>query len=140
MDGQYMVRRRLRDIGREGQKVNIPYGTILECKDGLIYWKGQVLCNDDCKLQKDYLIQANDSNPKGRAELIDSIFSLLTVKEYSTEQEEKKRLKRWEVLWQDEKANTFRRQDYTDYWLWTNKFFDAPYIELNYIYNLIRRY
>lgn len=140
MDGQYMVRRRLKGQNRKGQPINIPYGTLLECREGLIYWKDEVICNDDCQMQKDYLIQANDTNPKGRADLIEKIFKLLASKEYSNEAEDKKRQARWDALWKDKTANEFRRQDYEDYWLWNNRFYDAAYQDLNYIYELIRRY
>ena len=79
MDGQYMVRKRLRALSRTGEKVNIPYGTMLKCVNGIIYWKDDILCNDDCQMQKDYLVQANSPDVSQRAYLINDILKLLSL-------------------------------------------------------------
>ena len=72
-----MVRKRLRALSRTGEKVNIPYGTMLKCVNGIIYWKDNILCNDDCQMQKDYLVQANSPDVSQRAYLINEILKLL---------------------------------------------------------------
>lgn len=135
MDGQYMVRKRLKALSRTGEKVNIPYGTILRCVDGIIYWKGNILCNDDCQLQKDYLVQANSPDVSQRAYLINDILKLLSL---STPDDLKVK-KRWEVLWKDPWANEFRRKDFEDFWLWSNKFYDAEEADLRKLCKLISK-
>lgn len=138
MDGQYMTRKRLRGLGQEMQQVNIPYGTLLECRGGIIYWKEKALCSDDCQMQKDYLVQANDINPKARGDLIEKILSLLGPPCMNAKKSEiEQRDARWKKLWDDEYSQRFRRQDFDDYWLWSNVFYDANYMDLSYIYNLI---
>ena len=135
MDGQYMVRKRLRSLSRTGKTVNIPYGTMLKCVDGIIYWKEDILCNDDCQMQKDYLVQANSPDVSQRAHLINEILKLLSRSTPRSPKVEK----RWELLWKDPWANEFRRKDFEDFWLWSNKFYDAEEPDLRRLRNLISK-
>lgn len=135
MDGQYMVRKRLRALSRTGEKVNIPYGTMLKCVNGIIYWKDDILCNDDCQMQKDYLVQANSPDVSARAYLINDILKLLSL----PTPDDLKVKKRWEVLWKDPWANEFRRKDFEDFWLWSNKFYDAEEADLRKLCKLISK-
>ena len=135
MDGQYMVRKRLRALSRTGEKVNIPYGTMLKCVDGIIYWKDDILCNDDCQMQKEYLVQANSPDVSQRAYLINKILKLLGP----PTPDDVKSKERWEVLWKDTWANEFRRKDFEDFWLWSNKFYDAEEADLRKLCKLISK-
>lgn len=135
MDGQYMVRKRLRALSRTGEKVNIPYGTILKCVNGIIYWKDYILCNDDCQMQKDYLVQANSPDVSQRAYLINDILKLLSL----PTPDNPKVKERWEILWKDPWANEFRRKDFEDFWLWSNKFYDAEEADLRKLCKLISK-
>lgn len=135
MDGQYMVRKRLKALSRTGEKVNIPYGTMLRCVNGIIYWKGNILCNDDCQMQKDYLVQANSPDVSQRAYLIDDILKLLSL----SMPDNPKVKERWEILWKDPWANEFRRKDFEDFWLWSNKFYDAEESDLRKLCKLISK-
>ena len=135
MDGQYMVRKRLRALSRTGEKVNIPYGTMLKCVNGIIYWKDDILCNDDCQMQKDYLVQANSPDVSQRAYLIDEILKLLSL----PTPDNPKVNERWKVLWKDPWANEFRRKDFEDFWLWSNKFYDAEEDDLRRICKIISK-
>ena len=135
MDGQYMVRKRLRALSRTGEKVNIPYGTMLKCVDGIIYWKDDILCNDDCQMQKDYLVQANSPDVSQRAYLINNILKLLSL----PTPDNSKVKERWQILWKDPWANEFRRKDFEDFWLWSNKFYDAEEADLRKLCKLISK-
>ena len=135
MDGQYMVRKRLRALSRTGEKVNIPYGTMLRCVNGIIYWKDDILCNDDCQMQKDYLVQANYPDVSQRAYLINDILKLLSLPTPNNS----KVKDRWQILWKDPWANEFRRKDFEDFWLWSNKFYDAEEADLRKLYKLISK-
>ena len=135
MDGQYMVRKRLRALSRTGEKVNIPYGTMLRCVNGIIYWKDDILCNDDCQMQKDYLVQANSPDVSQRAYLINDILKLLSLPAPNNP----KVKERWEILWKDPWANEFRRKDFEDFWLWSNKFYDAEEADLRKLFKLISK-
>ena len=135
MDGQYMVRKRLRALSRTGEKVNIPYGTMLKCVNGIIYWKDDILCNDDCQMQKDYLVQANSPDVSQRAYLINDILKLLSL----PKPDNPKVKERWEILWKDPWANEFRRKDFEDFWLWSNKFYDAEEADLRKLCKLISK-
>ena len=135
MDGQYMVRKRLRALSRTGEKVNIPYGTMLKCVNGIIYWKDDILCNDDCQMQKDYLVQANSPDVSQRAYLIDEILKLLNL----PTPDNPKVKERWQILWKDPWANEFRRKDFEDFWLWSNKFYDAEEADLRKLCKLISK-
>lgn len=141
MEGKYMVRKRLRGIDTEKKEVNIPYGTIIECKAGWIRYRGRVLCFEDCQMQKDYLVQANSPNPKERATAIEDILYLLRRPgNHATPKEVQAYDSRWKEIWDDPNLQKYRREDFEDYWLWNNKFYDAEYVELLYILNKIRRY
>ena len=135
MDGQYMVRKRLRALSRTGEKVNIPYGTMLKCVNGIIYWKDYILCNDDCQMQKDYLVQANSPDVSQRAYLINDILKLLSL----PTPDNPKVKERWQILWKDPWANEFRRKDFEDFWLWSNKFYDAEEADLRKLCKLISK-
>lgn len=135
MDGQYMVRKRLRALSRTGEKVNIPYGTMLKCVNGIIYWKDDILCNDDCQMQKDYLVQANSPDVSQRAYLINDILKLLSL----PTPDDLKVKERWQILWKDPWANEFRRKDFEDFWLWSNKFYDAEEADLRKLCKLISK-
>lgn len=135
MDGQYMVRKRLRALSRTGEKVNIPYGTMLKCVNGIIYWKDDILCNDDCQMQKDYLVQANSPDVSQRAYLINDILKLLSL----PTPDNTKVKERWQILWKDPWANEFRRKDFEDFWLWSNKFYDAEEADLRKLCKLISK-
>ena len=135
MDGQYMARKRIRTLSRTGEKVNIPYGTMLKCINGIIYWKDNILCNDDCQMQKDYLVQANSPDVSQRAYLIDEILKLLSLPTLDNP----KVKERWQILWKDSWANEFRRKDFEDFWLWSNKFYDAEEADLRNLCKLISK-
>lgn len=135
MDGQYMVRKRLRALSRTGEKVNIPYGTMLKCVNGIIYWKDDILCNDDCQMQKDYLVQANSPDVSQRAYLINDILKMLSL----PTPDNPKVKERWKILWKDTWANEFRRKDFEDFWLWSNKFYDAEEADLRKLCKLISK-
>ena len=135
MDGQYMVRKRLRALSRTGEKVNIPYGTMLKCVNGIIYWKDDILCNDDCQMQKDYLVQANSPDVSQRAYLINDILKLLSL----PTPDNPKVKERWQILWKDPWANELRRKDFEDFWLWSNKFYDAEEADLIKLCKLISK-
>ena len=135
MDGQYMVRKRLRALSRTGKKVNIPYGTMLKCVDGIIYWEDDILCSDDCQMQKEHLVQANSPDVSQRAFLINKILKLLGPPTPG----DVKSKERWEVLWKDTWANKFRRKDFEDFWLWSNKFYDAEEADLRKLCKLISK-
>ena len=135
MDGQYMVRKRIRALSRTREKVNIPYGTMLKCVNGIIYWKDNILCNDDCQMQKDYLVQANSPDVSQRAYLIDEILKLLNL----PTPDNPKVKERWQILWKDPWANEFRRKDFEDFWLWSNKFYDAEEADLKNLCKLISK-
>ena len=130
-----MVRKRLRALSRTGEKVNIPYGTMLKCVNGIIYWKDDILCNDDCQMQKDYLVQANSPDVSQRAYLINDILKLLSL----PTPDNLKVKERWQILWKDPWANEFRRKDFEDFWLWSNKFYDLKNQTLENCVNLYRK-
>ena len=135
MDGQYMVRKRLRALSRTGEKVNIPYGTMLKCVNGIFYCKDDILCNDDCQMQKDYLVQANSPDVSQRAYLINDILKLLSL----PTPDNPKVKERWQILWKDPWANELRRKDFEDFWLWSNKFYDAEEADLRKLCKLISK-
>ena len=80
-------------------------------------------------------MQANSPNLSERAYLINNITKLLSL----PTPDDSKVKERWEVLWNDTWANGFRRKDFEDFWLWSNKFYDAEEEDLRKLYKLISK-
>ena len=73
---RYIARCRARFDGISGQ-VNIPYGAVLEVRDGLLYWKGEQLCATTCQNAYDFFSQDDDGQGRERGALVAAILARL---------------------------------------------------------------
>lgn len=123
----YFARRRARFKGIDG-KVNIPYGTVLEVRDGFLVWKGKRLCAATSQNAHDFFVSDHDGCGEKRGVLIGAI-------ETQLERRDKLHQARWDNLWEDLVARRYHRGG--DHWLWNHAFYTAPLDDLHHIAGLI---
>ena len=128
---RYIARRRARFDGISGQ-VNIPYGAVLEVRDGLLYWKGEQLCATTCQNAYDFFSQDDDGQGRERGALVTAILARLRPKN-----ERDNCQGRWDKVWGDSLCQRYRRPEHKDRWLWSYDFFNAPVCDLQHIAALI---
>ena len=128
---RYIARRRARFDGISGQ-VNIPYGAVLEARDGLLYWKGEQLCATTCQNAYDFFSQDDDGQGRERGALVTAILARLRPKNERDNCQD-----RWDKVWGDSLCQRYRRPEHEDRWLWSYDFFNAPICDLQQIAALI---
>ena len=128
---RYIARRRARFDGISGQ-VNIPYGAVLEVRDGFLYWKGAQLCTTTCQNAYDFFSQDDDGQGRERGALVTAILARLRPKN-----ERDNCQGRWDKVWGDSLCQRYRRPEHEDHWIWSYDFFNAPVFDLQQIAALI---
>lgn len=134
---RYVARRRARIVGCNGQKVNIPYGSILEAQDGFLLWKGEPLCVDTSQNAHDYFSQDDDGQGQERGELVAAIAVRLETPPKASKAQRTERQARWDKVWGDPLCQKYKRPEHEDFWLWNHEFFDAPLADLRHIAALV---
>ena len=127
---QYVTIKRFKRHGIGGQ-FNIPYGTPLELRDdGKLYYKDLPVCVAKSAASHNHFARDDDGKGLERGKLSHAIIYALAPERFDTRQE---RDEYWEVIWNDQLANKYRRKEHIDYWLWSDDFFNAPIEDLKYI-------
>ena len=125
---EYMVTKRL-----EGQTlcgyVKLPYGTLVDLDENHLFYKGQMLCRVTSQIAKDHFSRNDDNLGEKRGELVKKIQNRLKKVDHHQE--------RWDKIWADLGLRKFKRDDFDDYWLWNDAFYQAPIEDLEYIWKLI---
>lgn len=138
---EYVVTKRYRGLCLSG-KVNIPYGTVCEERDGIITVKdtGAVLCRNNSQDAYDYFARNDDGKGLERGELIRRIMKLLQVPPggYPSSKEQDAHLRRWGKMWNTPQFERFRREDHPDFWVWSFDFYNADIKDLTKIYNTVK--
>ena len=127
---RYIARRRARFPGIGGIPVNIPYGTVLEAREGFILFEERPLCAVASQNAYDYFSQDDDGCGKERGALVGAILARL-------EKRDKGYQARWDKIWPDALCQKYKRQEHEDFWLWNYDFFNAPVDDLHHIAQLI---
>lgn len=128
---RYIAHRRARFKGISGQ-VNIPYGAVLEVRDGLLCWKGEQLCAATSQNAFDFFSQDDDGHGLERGKLVSAITARLRPKN-----ERDNVQARWDKVWENPLCQKYRRADHEDHWIWSYEFFNAPVYDLQQIARLI---
>lgn len=128
---RYIAHRRARFKGISGQ-VNIPYGAVLEVRDGLLCWKGEQLCAATSQNAFDFFSQDDDGHGLERGKLVSAITARLRPKN-----ERDNVQARWDKVWENPLCQKYRRTDHEDHWIWSYEFFNAPVYDLQQIACLI---
>ena len=126
---KYITIKRTKIKGISGD-FNLPYGTEVECIDGVIYRNEKPVCSDHSQNAYDYFARNDDNNGLERGKLTQSIIKTLSKKDKNCQS-------RWDKIWSDNISNKYRRTDYNDYWLWNHDFYNAEINDLIHIKELI---
>lgn len=135
MQHKFICIKRYHKRGIEGD-FNIRFGTELLTDDKFIYYNGdcntgKTVCAIESQDSYDYFAINDDGNGNERGRLTSSIVKILSNRDNNYQ-------KRWDKIWDDSISNTMRREDYTDRWLWSTKFYQASIDDLNHVMNLIK--
>ena len=125
----YIAIKRARFFGLSGD-VNIPYGTKIDCIDGILSIEGKPLCGDHSQNAYDFFTRNDDGNGLLRGKLTQAIQKTLAKRD-------KDHQARWDKVWADQICQKYKRNEHTDYWLWNHAFFNAEITDLRHIANLI---
>lgn len=110
--------------------VNIPYGTKIDCIDGILSIEGKPLCGGHSQNAYDFFARDDDGNGLLRGKLTQAIKTAL-------QKRDKDHQSRWDKVWEDPICQKYKRSEHTDYWLWNHDFFNAGIHDLRHIANLI---
>lgn len=121
----YIAIKRARFLSLSGD-VNIPYGTKIDCVDGILSIEGKPLCADHSQNAYDFFARDDDGNGLLRGKLTQAIQAVL-------QKRDKGHQARWDKVWADTVCQKYKRADHTDYWLWNHDFFNAEIADLHHI-------
>jgi hypothetical protein len=117
-----------------GGVVNIPALTILEAREGVLYYNNNVVCAIHSDVCNEYFANNDDGNGVHRGRLTQAIKKRLAVLPGDTVAS---RQQRWDKVWADELCAKYRDKKDPNYWLWDDSFYTAPIEDLQYIAHLI---
>lgn len=127
---QYITVRRTRFKAINGDLINIPWGTPIERRDGILLWDGLPLCTVTSQNAHDYFARNDDGHGLERGRLISAITGQLAKRDQDYQA-------RWDLVWSDRLCRRYRQRDHADYWLWDHKFFEAILEDLKHIADLV---
>lgn len=110
--------------------VNLPSLTECKCENGMITWNGKDLCVATSENAHRYFARNDDGNGMERGSLTHRIVKKLSQKDRDYQN-------RWDKIWDDSVCQKYKRQPYTDFWLWSHDFYNADINDLRYIAKLI---
>lgn len=134
----YMVRKRFKGDAMCGA-VNLPYGTLVICSDGVICTKeGKPLCLDTSQNAYDYFSHNDDGQAALRANLVQSIIEALeSPSKDAVPKTVIQHKEAWKRVWADPVCNSCRRSEYEDFWIWNYDFYNAEISILRHINKLV---
>ena len=128
----YVTLKRFKRIGIDG-RLNIPYGTPVENRGGILYYGIKKICVARSAAAHEYFARDDDGKGLERGELSHAIIERLN--NFKTREE---RDKFWEkTIWVDETAKKYRKPEHQSYWLWNDDFYNAPIEDLKKIAALV---
>jgi hypothetical protein len=126
---EYITIKRARFHSLSGN-VNIPYGTKIDCNNNLLSVDGKPLCGDHSQNAYDFFSRNDDGNGLIRGKLVQAIKAKLAKRDTYYQA-------RWDKVWADLVCQKYKREDHTDYWLWSHDFYNANIHDLQHIANII---
>lgn len=127
--GKYVARGRAKFKGFSGP-VNIPWGSVLDEQDGLLFWRGAAACGITSQNAYDYFSRDDDGQGQLRGKLVTAIKEKLEKRDAGYQA-------RWDKVWGDEVCQKYRRPEHDDWWVWNHDFFNAPIPDLRHIAALV---
>ena len=129
MHARYIARKRARFQGISGP-VNIPFGTRLEARDGILFYNEMPLCMATGQAAYDYFSQDDDGQGRVRGSLVAAITARLGKRDTGYQA-------RWDKVWAAPICQKYKRPEQEDFWLWNYDFYNAPVNDLQHIAELI---
>lgn len=125
----YVTVKRAKFNGISGP-INIPYGSVVECKNGTIQKDGKAICRAISHNAHEFFSPNDDGDGMKRYELVEAIKNTLENRdeEYQT---------RWNKVWEDKICAKYKRVEHEDFWLWNHEFYCAPICDLWHIARLV---
>ena len=111
-------------------EVNLPYGTEVQCVDGILTIEGNPLCADHSQNAYDFFSRNDDGNGLERGKLTQAIRKTL-------EKRGKDHQARWDKVWEDSVCQKYKRKEHADFWLWNHDFYNANLTDLRHIAALV---
>lgn len=110
--------------------VNLPYGTEVECIDGVLTIDGHPLCVDHSQNAYDFFARNDDGHGLERGKLTQAIRKKL-------EKRDKQYENRWYKVWTDPRCQKYKRAEHADHFLWNHEFYNANIPDLRHIAALV---
>lgn len=110
--------------------VNIPYGTKIDCANGILHINGKPLCFERSQNAYNNFAKNDDGMGLERGKLIQTILKTLCKRD-------KNHQDRWDRVWKDPICQQYKRPDHTDHWIWNYEFYNADVADLKYITALV---
>ena len=126
---EYITHRRFKRNAICGE-VNLPFGTLCEERDGVIFRGELPLCFSGSENAHQYFSRDDDGNGVERGKLTQAIQKNLAKRDSGYQA-------RWDKVWDDRVCQKYKRTDSEDFWLWGHAFFNADISDLRYIANLV---
>ncbi|MDE6260396.1 MAG: isoaspartyl peptidase [Oscillospiraceae bacterium] len=130
---RYITRRRARFQCIFEGRVNLPWGTAVENRDGFLYQGGKLLCAASSQNAKEFFVQDDDGQGETRGRLVTAILARLGPQKAH----QRASSASWEKIWADRKCRPYRRTEDEDYWIWNENFYNAPIGDLRHIADLV---
>lgn len=111
--------------------VNLPAMTECEAYKNLIVHDGKPICFTTCENAHQHFARNDDGQGMERGRLTKAIQKTLAKRDEQYQA-------RWDKVWADAVCQKYRREDYTDYWLWNQEFFGAEIKDLRHIAEIIK--
>lgn len=125
----YITIKRARINGISGP-VNLPYGTKLQCEDGILTVGGEPICYDHSQNAYDFFARNDDWNGLERGKLTWAIRKALEKRDNGYQE-------RWDKVWADSVCQQYKRPEHADFWLWNYDFYNAEIPDLRHIATLV---
>lgn len=127
---KYVAYKRFKGVCMSG-KINIPYGTLLEEREGILYYENQPVCFNTSQNAYDYFACDDDEQGLKRGTLTRELIKTLSNRDVDYQV-------RWDKLWDSEFALQFKRKEHADFWVWGFDFYNASISDLLKIKSLIK--
>lgn len=131
----YMVRKRCRVEGIDGP-VNLRYGTLVNCENGIIMYEGKRVCLAQSENGLRYFSHNDDGMAALRGAYVESILTALKLKD-GVENAREQRDAIWEYVWADKTCLKYKNPNFDDFFLWDKSFYEACIEDLRYINELV---
>ena len=127
---EYITNTRFKSQTMSGY-INLPYGTICEESEKIIYYKNKPLCYITSQNAYDYFSRNDDNQGLKRGKIIKNIIKTLSKRDENYQN-------RWDRLWNNSFALRFKRKEHENFWVWNCDFYNANIEDLEEIEELIK--